>query len=180
MINEYEKQANDFLEKTGTTFKAEFLKFDFHFAGDKEKRDIYKITLFRGSRSYSFEFGQSIVNSGFKIYFGSGKSVSLDIPESKRDIYLKAKTKYDFINYIGKYGQSGSDKIVKPKIPNSYDVLACLEKYDTGTFEDFCSNFGYDTDSRTAEKTYKAVSEQYKNLCALYSDSELELMQGIN
>ncbi len=30
--------------------------------------------------------------------------------------------------------------------PTAYDILACLTKYEVGTFDDFCSNFGYDTD----------------------------------
>lgn len=33
-----------------------------------------------------------------------------------------------------------------------YDVLACLQKYDCGTFVEFAHEFGYDTDSREAEK----------------------------
>jgi hypothetical protein len=44
-MNEYEKKANEFLEKTNTTLKVEFLKYDYHFVDDKDKRDIYKITM---------------------------------------------------------------------------------------------------------------------------------------
>ena len=29
--------------------------------------------------------------------------------------------------------------------PTEYDVLACLTKYDPGNYEDFCSEFGYET-----------------------------------
>jgi len=43
-----------------------------------------------------------------------------------------------------------------PKSPTAYDVLACLDTYSDGfTFEDFCHSYGYDTDSRKAEKTFK-------------------------
>jgi hypothetical protein len=176
MTNTYEKQALDFLEKTNTTLKVEYLRNDFYFPNDKEKRDTYKITLSRGSRSYSFDFGQSIVNSGF--YYTKGKQVThLDrslLNLNQNNLISRIKTRdYSFLN------NGKSDVIHKPKTPNAYDVLACLEKYDIGTFEDFCSNFGYDVDSRTAEKTYLAVCDQYKNLCALYSDDELELMAEI-
>ena len=37
------------------------------------------------------------------------------------------------------------------KIPDAYSLFACMQKYDPGTFEDFCGDFGYDTDSRRAE-----------------------------
>ena len=64
MKNDYQKQADDFLKETGTTFKAKFYKHDKYFADDKERRDIYKITLRRENfGSYTFTFGQSIVDS---------------------------------------------------------------------------------------------------------------------
>jgi hypothetical protein len=48
----------------------------------------------------------------------------------------------------------------KPKPPDAPDVLSCLcsdaTSADRVTFEDWCSDFGYDTDSRKAEKTYLA------------------------
>ncbi len=57
--NEYDYRAAKFLENTGTTFKAELIKNDFHFEGDDLKRDIYRITLQRGNRQFNFDFGQS-------------------------------------------------------------------------------------------------------------------------
>jgi len=180
MINKYEKQALDFLEKTNTEFKVEYLKYDYYFADDKNKRDIYKITLKRGSHSYSFNFGQSINNSGFKFKLGSGREINLDIPKDKRDYYLKSKSIYDFINYTAIYGGvTIKDKIIKPKEPNSYDVLTCLTKYDHGTFACFCSEYGYDENSKIAEKTYKAVKDEYQNLYTLFTDEELDLMAEI-
>ena len=32
----------------------------------------------------------------------------------------------------------------KNKRPSEYDILACLEKYDPGSYEDFCSEYGYE------------------------------------
>jgi hypothetical protein len=52
-----------------------------------------------------------------------------------------------------------------PKHPNAYNVLSCLDTLSDGyTFEDFCSAFGYDEDSRTAEKVYEAVKHQTEKL----------------
>lgn len=39
-----------------------------------------------------------------------------------------------------------------------------------GTFEDFCNDFDYDTDSRTAERTYKAVCREYKGVLRVFGD----------
>jgi hypothetical protein len=44
---------------------------------------------------------------------------------------------------------------------DAYSVLACCssELYCPDTFEEFCNEFGYDNDSRQAEKTFKALSK---------------------
>ncbi len=36
--------------------------------------------------------------------------------------------------------------------PGAYDILACIEKYPVYDFADFCSNYGYEEDSRAAYK----------------------------
>lgn len=65
------------------------------------------------------------------------------------------------------------------KLPTAYDVLACLEKNEVNDFEDFCSNYGYDSDSRKAYKTYKAVLKEWKNVELLFSPEQIELLQEI-
>lgn len=171
-ISSYEQQALDFLQSTNTTFKAEFLKYGKHFDDDKEDRDIYSITLTRGQRSFTFNFGQSLNDSGFYYTVGSNK-IMLDRKElNRKDLKTSIKMRNNsFIPTL--------DKIHYPVTPSAYDVLACLTKYDPGTFENFCSEFGYDTDSRKAEKTYKAVVDEWKNIQALFTDSEIEQLQEI-
>jgi hypothetical protein len=78
--------------------------------------------------------------------------------------------------YTFNFGQSiaqGSNE------PTMYDVLTCLQKYDVGTFEDFCGDFGYDNDSRRAEKIYKAVCKEYQGMQRLFTESELNLLSEI-
>ena len=132
MTTNYEHQANDFLSKTNTSIKIEFLKYGSRFSGEKECRNIYKVKIKRENKSFSFNFGQSI------------------------------------------YATSKGEK------PTNYDILSCLQKYDVGSFEDFCSEFGYDEDSRKAEKTYNAVCKEYDNVCKIWSEKEIELLQEIN
>lgn len=74
------------------------------------------------------------------------------------------------------FGQSISNRGIEP---NAYDVLACLTKYDPDSFEEFCHEFGYDTDSRKAEKIYKAVCKEWNSVNRLFSDVLNEL-QDIN
>jgi hypothetical protein len=173
--SEYNKAVELVKNAFSIEFKTEFLRNDFYFNGDKEKRDIYKITLKRGNRKYSFEFGQSINNSGFYAKYGQTKyniPITLLVKtdaEVKR--YVKMNLQFDFGH--------GKDSIVRPIAPTLYCVLACLEKYEVGSFNDFCDNFGYENDSINAKKTYKAVSKQYDKLCGLFSYNEMETLNLI-
>lgn len=178
-MNEYLKQAKDFLEKTGTKFTCEFLRNDYHFEDDKDTRDIYKITLERGSRSCSFKFGQSLAKSGFAIINKLGNELCrFSVPSNKRELCLKNHGWYGLMKF-SPFTKSSSEKFKNPEVPNEYDVLACLIKYDPGDFEDFCSEFGYDTDSQKAERTYEAAKDEYLKLCILFSDKEMEELAEI-
>jgi hypothetical protein len=98
-------------------------------------------------------------------------------PDDKetRDIY-KITLKTPKGSYTFTFGQSIAHAGQEPR---PYDVLACLTKYDIGTFENFCSDFGYDVDSRKAEKIYRAVLKEYKNLNRIYTQKELIKMADI-
>lgn len=80
-------------------------------------------------------------------------------------------------SYTFKFGQSIAAGCEEPTM---YDVLACFQKYDVGSFDDFCSNFGYNEDSITAHKTYKAVCKEYAAIQRLFSVEELEQLQEIS
>ncbi len=169
-LTDYDKQAQEFLDKTGTKFEVKFIEYGLHFDGDKDKRDIYLITLSRGTREFSFRFGQSINCSGRFWRYGNHKRGVANGYRSRNGAYLPPMA-------IGEH--RAWDKNKNFKAPTPYDVLSCLQKHEVGTLEDFCSDFGYDTDSRKAEKTYNAVLNEYNNLKMLYSDSELELLAEI-
>jgi len=164
MTNEYEESARRFLSKTNTEFSAKFLKNDIYFDDDKEKRDIYEITLKRGEREYKFRFGNSIANSCKYLVFPYKHP---GVRECFNDL-SEAKRKYGYIS-PGEYRENKEFEE-----PTPYDVLAAVQKYDVGTFEDFAGEFGYDTDSRKAENTYHAVLDEYKNLQRLFNDEEIE------
>lgn len=72
------------------------------------------------------------------------------------------------------YGHGGAP-------PTSEEVLECLRSdayADGDTFEEFCFNLGYASDSRKAEKTYKAAQRQTDKLRRfLGADLFTELLQ---
>lgn len=96
-----------------------------------------------------------------------------DDDKTPRDIY-KLKLSRAGKSYTFKFGQSIADAGRKPSM---YDVLACLTKYDPESFENFCSAYGYDTDSRRAEKTYRAVVKEYEAVERLFGDILEELRE---
>ena len=69
--------------------------------------------------------------------------------------------------YTFNFGQSIAAGSVEPTM---YDILTCLTKYNPETFEDFCSEYGYNTDSIKALKTYKAVQREFNGVNRLFSD----------
>lgn len=241
-LSSYEQQAMDFLNATETTFTSEFLKFAKHFSDDKEKRNIFKITLSNKNHTYSFNFGSSLQDSlenasnviyddkidfycGFKfpglknqflsysdkIKISTIKKAYLYDAELRKVIdknkarkiyneFIKANTtKYStvhvfpyewFLNEIEQkliqkatelkernFGEGvQSEKI---KHPNAYDVLTCLQKYEVGTFENFCADFGYDEDSRKAYKVYESVVVEWENIEKLFTIEQLEQLKEI-
>lgn len=187
MSNDYLKQAKDFLTHTNTIFKCEFLRNDYYFTGDQSKRDIYLITLSRGNRQFSFEFGQSIANSikfedklSKNRYTSDGKSAG---PHTLRYLYPEKFPK-------NKNDERFNDfKIIKGIEPTEYDVLACLTKYDVGSLEDFISEYGYtenyvkDHNGKMVffdvKELYNKVVNEFNNVCMLWSDNEIEILQEI-
>jgi hypothetical protein len=98
-----------------------------------------------------------------------------DGDKDTRDIYIIV-LKNKLHRYRFTFGQSISNT---GTAPTAYDVLASLTKYEVGSFEDFCGDYGYDTDSRSAYKTYKAVLKEWKNIERLFSSEQIELLQEI-
>jgi len=72
------------------------------------------------------------------------------------------------------------DNTINHKRPRPYDVLACLSKYDPGSFEDFCDEFGYEYGRiKEAIDTYKAVKKEYKQLSKIYTEEQMEKLREI-
>lgn len=133
-FNEYQLQALIFQIKYKVGFKTVWLRYEKHFEDDKKPRHIFKVTLSRNGKRFSFNFGQSIADDA--------------------------------------------------KHPDLYSVLACLTKYDVGTFENFCSDFGYELynenytgKNKSSIKIYKAVCKEFQNVEKLFGDCLDELQE---
>ena len=166
-MNEYHKQAQEFADKFGVTMETKYLG---HYPrlGDYAVAN-FQITLKRNTRSYTFTYSASLHDSW--------RHQRCESTLTRRDgIPTKLSTKNwprtGFITEVGLY-------TLFPKVPKltMYDVLACLTKYDPGTHEEFCSDFGYDTDSRKGLEIYIAVQEEWRNVDRLFHDCFDELSE---
>lgn len=93
--------------------------------------------------------------------------------KTSRDIY-----KCTLFTSLGQYTFTFGQSIINSGIhPTAYDVLSAIEKNDPEDFDNFCGNYGYDTDSRTAERAYKAVCKQWKAISRIYSAEQIEQLK---
>lgn len=76
--------------------------------------------------------------------------------------------------YTFDFGQSLSKGSEEPAL---YDILACMTKYDVGTFDDFCDEFGYDSQPMSKypviHKLYNGVLKEYKAICRLFPEEDV-------
>ncbi len=153
-MNEYNEQAEKFLNDTKTKLTVTLLGTFPYFDDDEEKRDVYSVSLVNDKYAYVFKFGDSIHSTEMRLGTlknSNGKTRNPAIAKMKAD----------------------------HKKPNAYDILSCLEKYDTESHEYFCDNFGYDIDSRKGLEVYLACQKECDNLCKLFTSKEMEQLREI-
>lgn len=169
--NEYEQQARDFAEKHNLTMTATYQGHYPRFGNNITAN--YTITLSRPcKRPFTFTFSTSINDSWCytddekRLKKHKGLPPGLDIDK----FMLECLPQFAFRRYIISQTKTA---------PSLYYVLTCLTKREPGPFEDFCADYGYDTDSRAAEKTWYAVKEEGRAVETLFSDclEELEEIQ---
>lgn len=107
------------------------------------------------------------------------KGKYFDDDKLSRDIYSMTISRDGHGKFSFNFGNSIINSNSKRKAPSNYAILSCLTKYDVGSFEDFCSEFDYDDDSRKAYKIYKSVVNEWENVNRLFSDV-MEQLQEIN
>lgn len=178
----YDQKAADFLAATGAKIDVEFFyhgpygAFNDDDDDDDVKRDVFKFTITTSKGSYTNKFGDSIHNT-----------------EKRREAVHMIKQGFRGTNNKYFKSQNGSQsgdfdtKDIKDvsawyrenKTPTAYDILSCITKHDPGTFEAFCCDYGYDSDSITARDVYLDVQKEYSGIARLFSQDELELLREI-
>lgn len=169
-MENYIEQAKNFLKNCNATMDIELVGCDIptHWKGEKEKHNHYRFTIKTPKGSMTDDFWDSIHNT--KLHNMTFKEYCLKI-EHKLDKDLRL---LDIIPT-----QKHWEEQISKATPTEYDILSCLETYMPDTFEDFCSEFGYDTDSISALKTYLACQKQWSNIRKIFTEEQIEELTTI-
>ena len=141
-------------------------KIDKELGGKSIKMSEYDKQAEKFLKEHNLNFGAT--------YKECGRYFEEDTDE--RDIYRIRIRRKDGGNSITfNFGQSIADTETATK-PKAYSVLASISSdmscpYD---FEEFCGDYGYDEDSRTAEKIFKKSSKFAERLNTFFREGEKE------
>jgi len=136
-------------------------------------RIVSKVKISRGSRSFTIEYKESTSTTSKNIGL---KSNDINLFNS----YGNKKTLKQIVE-MAKKETFYPDKIAKINEKyniSNYNIIVCLQKYDVGTYKDFCSEFGYEGSAESL-KTYKACKKEFTNMQKLFNDKELEALMYV-
>ncbi len=165
-MSQYTEQAENFLKQFGLEFRAVLIGSDCpKFCPDAEREhDMEKVDTFPRKTHIHGKHYRCTIS-------GQGRGhVSFDFWNSYND---------EEFNACKKYAPSLIPDSIPLRIPLAYDLLAAIQKSDVGTFRDFCGDFGYDTDSREAESTYRAVVKEWEKVQRFFTETEIHALQQI-
>jgi hypothetical protein len=95
-----------------------------------------------------------------------------------KNTYTGDRTSFDFFGSENDYN-NGKVELYEEDLKHAFYCLISDSLSAVNDFEEFCSEFGYDVDSRTAERIYKGCKKQYSKAIKLV-DSESDLYDLAN
>jgi hypothetical protein len=132
-----------------------------YFQDDKKPRHTLSVTIKRNNKQISFKFGMSIYDteilSKFQINATDNKTFGMSFKYDTEELNTKLK---------------------EIKSGMLYSILCCVKTdYSCPSeFKDFCTDYGYDEDSRKAEKTFRECIIQANKLHRIFTDDEIECL----
>lgn len=169
--SEYDLQAEVFMDTHRVTMTTQYLG---HFPRLGEyATSQWQVTFTRQghSKPFSLTFSQSL-NDSWKYRDENGRYQFKFSPGIPCKLNQKHWPKTSEQYRVGPYTLTPTKTP-----PTPYDVLACLTKYDPGTFKDFCAGCGYSDDSIKALDTYRAVQDEWQAVTQIFGDCLEELAE---
>lgn len=169
-MTDYQAQAKQFLADCNATMEIKFIgkEIPSHWLGETKPHNKYQFTITTPKGKYTSYFWDSLHNT--------------EVSEVSERTYAQQKYKasYDCLRSHEKAKAKAELVRLKAKaIPTEYSILACVEKYSYDSFSDFCSEFGYSTDSISARETFLACGEEYAGLRRIFTKEQMEMLRDI-
>lgn len=169
-MTDYQVQAKQFLADCNATMDIKFVgkELPSHWLGETKSHNKYQFTITTPKGKYTSYFWDSLHNT--------------KVSEVSERTYAQQKYKasYDCLRSHEKAkARAELAKLKANAIPTEYDILATVEKYGYDSFSDFCSEFGYSTDSISARETFLACGEEYAGLRRIFTEEQMEMLREI-
>ena len=170
-MNEYVKQAKDFLNDCNATMEIKYAGLEKP-NWDKKSHCTYDCIIKTPRGTMTVHFYDSAADT--------------EIHRMSVEQYIEKTYKYRASDAPWSIKQRAEKELKVKKaeaIPTEYDILACLQKYDVGSMDDFFSEFGYEIkctkDMTNFINTYNAVIKEYQDICRCFTPEQIEAMQEI-
>lgn len=161
-------ERKDLIESLGITYTAQLVPF----SKSRNAKPVtkpgdlsinWKVTLAKGANTLTTDYSAGIGHlPGYKQTWHGRMSVD-EFDAIKRACET------------GKTGKFGTLKIPAPSIEDVlYSLVSDSTAIDAGSFEDWASDYGYDTDSREAERIYKQCIDIGLALRRVVGDAKLQ------
>lgn len=122
----------------------------------------------------------------------NGRTKTLDIPEFGQSLNASRNFKVLCARPVGKpwcderssYTRHTPECVnnsrgqnYRVQAPSAYEVLSVIQKYEPGSFGEFCDDFGYNTDSIRDRDSWIMTCEEWAQVRRFFDAEELEWLQ---
>ena len=169
-MNEYLSQAKQFLTDCNATMEINLVgkEVPAHWQGETKPHNKYQFTIATPKGKYTSYFWDSLYNTEVS------EMTADNLACKRRGIHYDGLTMYERAKILKEL------KSLKAKAkPTEYDILACVEKHSYDSFSDFCSEFGYSTDSISAREIFLACGEEYAGLRRIFTEEQMGKLREI-
>lgn len=172
------------LETLGLSLKSTFVPFSQSkhanpARGEKVWRSLnWKVTLSQGKRDLLItDYAQG--EGHCPAYHHPPKFASGRVDERHQRLAIADEIETGKTAFVTSYGMvTRRGTIPGPSLLEVCYSLAMDAQSGQESFSDFCSNFGYEEDSRKAEKTWRACADIYKALGGALLESMSRIVEG--
>lgn len=171
------------IEQLGLTFEYKFVPFSQSRNKTNKSPSLnWLVTLKRGNNSMSFDYSAGCGHCpANKLKFKPNGNMPFDYHKELMKRAIADEWEVGVAMKVLHHSQRPYDATNKKILPKDADIIYSIvldaSAIDSGSFEEWASEFGYDTDSRAAEAVYKACLDTALKLRAIIGDAGLRTLQ---